>query len=187
MAKGASCLPASIQAKFSEINQKFGPVRIVSAHRRGARVRGTGRPSYHASCRAADFHPPRGKYKEVLAYLRQTHGGGLGTYSCGMNHIHIDNGPRVRFHKCEGGGHYAARSMKGKSRKYAAKSNGRKSGRYASSRSSKRYASSSRASRRYASSDRASRRYASSGKSRRYSSAQAKPRYAARYSRRNYY
>lgn len=188
---GASCLPASIEAKLSEIRQLFGPVRIVSAHRPGARVRGTGRRSYHASCRAVDFHPPRGNYQEVAAWLRKNHNGGFGTYSCGMHHMHIDNGARVRFHKCEGGGRYAA---KGKSRKYAAKASGRKSARYASGRTSKRYASSGksrryasgRSSRRYAS-GRSSRRYAASREPRGYASPGGKARYAARHSRRNYY
>lgn len=103
-AKGAStsggCLPGAIKAKLNEIRSKFGPVTIVSTFRRGARIAGTGHMSYHASCRAVDFHPPKGKYSAVLAYLQKTHSGGLGTYSCGMHHLHLDNGPRVRFHHC---------------------------------------------------------------------------------------
>ncbi|MEZ5924439.1 MAG: D-Ala-D-Ala carboxypeptidase family metallohydrolase [Hyphomicrobiaceae bacterium] len=95
-----SCLPSSIKAVLNQIRSKFGPVTIVSTFRRGARIAGSGRPSYHASCRAVDFHPPKGKYSAVLAYLQRTHSGGLGTYSCGMHHLHIDNGPRIRFHHC---------------------------------------------------------------------------------------
>ncbi len=94
------CLPASIKATLANIRAKFGPVSIVSTFRRGARIAGSGRPSLHASCRAVDFHPPKGKYSAVLAYLQKTHSGGLGTYSCGMHHLHIDNGPKVRFHHC---------------------------------------------------------------------------------------
>ena len=97
---GSGCLPGSIKATLNAIRAKFGPVSIVSTFRRGARIAGTGHMSYHASCRAVDFHPPKGKYNAVLAYLQKTHSGGLGTYSCGMHHLHIDNGPRVRFHHC---------------------------------------------------------------------------------------
>ena len=46
--------------------------------------------------------PPRGKYRQVASWLKSVHGGGVGTYSCGMHHIHIDSGPRIRFHKCVG-------------------------------------------------------------------------------------
>lgn len=94
------CLPASLKATLANIRAKFGPVTIVSTFRRGARIAGSGHMSYHASCRAVDFHPPKGKYGAVLAYLQKTHPGGLGTYSCGMHHLHIDNGPKVRFHHC---------------------------------------------------------------------------------------
>ena len=94
------CLPASIKSTLASIRSKFGPVTIVSTFRRGARIAGSGHMSYHASCRAVDFHPPKGKYSAVLAYLQKTHPGGLGTYSCGMHHLHIDNGPKVRFHHC---------------------------------------------------------------------------------------
>lgn len=99
-APGTGCLPGVLKKRLGQIRKKFGKVRIVSTFRRGARIRGTGRPSYHASCRAVDFHPPRGKYKAVARWLKANHAGGVGTYSCRMHHIHIDNGPRVRFHKC---------------------------------------------------------------------------------------
>ena len=95
-----SCLPASVKARLNQIRQKFGPIKIVSTHRPGARIAGSGKKSYHASCRAVDFHPPKGKYSAVVKWLKANHKGGVGTYSCGMHHIHIDNGPRVRFHHC---------------------------------------------------------------------------------------
>ncbi|MGI9425084.1 MAG: D-Ala-D-Ala carboxypeptidase family metallohydrolase [Hyphomicrobiaceae bacterium] len=98
--RGSSCLPGVLRHRLSQIRAKFGHVRVISTFRRGARIAGTGRRSYHASCRAVDFHPPRGKYRAVAAWLKRNHGGGVGTYSCGLHHIHIDNGPRVRFHKC---------------------------------------------------------------------------------------
>ncbi len=62
---------------------------------------GNGRASFHAPCRAVDFNSPRGKHSQVVAWLKSNHGGGVGTYSCGMHHIHIDNGPKVRFHHCQ--------------------------------------------------------------------------------------
>ena len=98
----ASCLPSSLKSKLAQIRSKFGSVRVISTYRRGARISGSGRRSYHASCRAVDFYPPRGKYRAVARWLRANHSGGVGTYSCGMSHIHIDNGPRIRFHKCAG-------------------------------------------------------------------------------------
>lgn len=137
-----SCLPGSVKAKLAQIRAKVGPVRIVSTHRRGARISGSGKRSYHASCRAVDFHAPRGKYRQLVAWLKRTHSGGVGTYSCGMHHIHIDNGPRVRFHHCVN----ARGRPVGKKRRYAkhrskktyAKSSSRR--RYAKSRLGKRYA-----------------------------------------------
>ena len=95
-----SCLPGIVKQRLAQIRAKFGPVQIVSTFRRGARIRGSGKPSFHASCRAVDFVPPRGKYTAVANWLKANHGGGVGTYSCSMHHIHIDNGPKVRFHQC---------------------------------------------------------------------------------------
>lgn len=108
----SSCLPGVLKRRLSQLRSQFGPVRVISTFRRGARIAGTGRRSYHASCRAVDFLPPRGKYRAVANWLKQNHFGGVGTYSCGMYHIHIDNGPRVRFHKCgrRGTSRYAKRS-----------------------------------------------------------------------------
>jgi len=99
-AASQGCLPGTVKQRLGQIRRKFGPIRVISTFRRGARIAGSGRPSYHASCRAVDFHPPRGQYRQVVAWLKRTHGGGVGTYSCGMHHIHIDNGPRIRFHHC---------------------------------------------------------------------------------------
>jgi uncharacterized protein YcbK (DUF882 family) len=95
-----SCVPKDLQRTLNEVRRKFGPVRVVSTHRPGAKIAGSGRRSLHADCRAVDFTPPAGKYKQVAAWLKANHSGGVGTYSCGMNHIHIDNGSRTRFHRC---------------------------------------------------------------------------------------
>lgn len=97
---GTSCLPGALKSRLAEIRKKFGPVQVLSTYRAGARMP-NGRTSFHASCRAVDFNPPRGQYSKVASWLKANHGGGVGTYSCGMHHIHIDNGPRVRFHHCQ--------------------------------------------------------------------------------------
>ncbi len=147
----AACMPSALAATLNVIRSKFGPVQVISAHRPGARIAGSGKASYHASCRAVDFNPPAGRYSEVVSWLKANHNGGVGTYSCGMNHIHIDTGPRYRFHKCQGGGgsRYVSRASK---KRYASGRSHRSKG-YANARSyrSKGYATSGRKSRRYAS------------------------------------
>lgn len=111
---GANCIPAELRRTLNEVSRRFGHVEVISDHRPGATISGSGRPSYHASCRAVDFNPPAGKYQQVANWLKANHSGGVGTYSCGMHHIHIDNGPNVRFHKCEGSDtHVASRRSKG--------------------------------------------------------------------------
>lgn len=96
----SNCLPRELKAKLAQVSKQFGKVEIVSTYRAGARMP-NGRTSFHASCRAVDFNPPRGKYKQVASWLKANHKGGVGTYSCGMHHIHIDNGPAYRFHHCQ--------------------------------------------------------------------------------------
>lgn len=95
-----SCLPGSLKTTLSQIESRFGPVQVISTHRPGAIVAGSGRPSRHANCQAVDFRPPQGQFQAVAAWLKRNHNGGLGTYSCGMNHIHIDNGPNYRWNHC---------------------------------------------------------------------------------------
>ncbi len=97
---GSHCMPAEIRVVLDKVRSLFGAVGIISAHRPGAKIGGTGKSSYHASCRAVDFVPPKNRYNEVAAYLKTNWNGGVGTYSCGMRHIHIDTGPKVIFHKC---------------------------------------------------------------------------------------
>lgn len=98
-AASESCLPSVLKTRLAQIRKQFGPIKVISTFRKNATIRGSGKRSYHASCRAVDFVPPRGKYKQVVRWLYGNHEGGVGTYSC-MNHIHIDNGPNVRFSKC---------------------------------------------------------------------------------------
>lgn len=125
----SGCVPAELRRTLAEVSRRFGHVEVISAHRPGATISGSGRPSYHASCRAVDFNPPSGKYEQVANWLKANHSGGVGTYSCGMHHIHIDNGPNVRFHKCEGGdGHSHVASRAGKGRRHASARSGRRHG-----------------------------------------------------------
>ncbi len=88
------CLPPQLQAALAGIQARFGPVTVISTHRAGARIRG-GRPSLHASCRAVDFKPAPGTYRQVAAYLRNSWTGGVGIYRSG--HIHIDLGDNYRW------------------------------------------------------------------------------------------
>jgi len=88
------CLPPQLQAALAGVQARFGPVTVISTHRAGARIRG-GRPSLHASCRAVDFKPAPGTYRQVAAYLRSSWNGGVGTYRSG--HIHIDLGDNYRW------------------------------------------------------------------------------------------
>lgn len=89
-----SCLTSSTRALLSRIEARFGTVKIVSTCRPGARIRGTGKVSKHASGQAVDFVAPGGKKGEVLRWLMANHkSGGTMTYP-GMSHIHVDIGYR---------------------------------------------------------------------------------------------
>ena len=92
-----ACLPGSIKARLAQIRQKFGPIKIISTLRRGARIAGSGHRSKHADCRAVDFKVSN-KWA-VYRWLNKVHNGGLGIYNGHCNHIHIDNGPRARWNR----------------------------------------------------------------------------------------
>jgi uncharacterized protein YcbK (DUF882 family) len=96
-AKGENCLPPAVRASLAQVRRQFGGATVISTYRKGARIRGSGKPSYHASCRAADFVAAQGNHRNVVRWLYANHNGGVGTYSR-MGHIHIDNGPYVRWH-----------------------------------------------------------------------------------------
>jgi len=51
-----SCLTGAARGLLSRIEQKFGAMQIISTCRPGARIRGTGRVSRHASGNAIDFN-----------------------------------------------------------------------------------------------------------------------------------
>lgn len=107
-----ACLPSDLQNRLSQVRSNFGAIQVISTHRPGATIAGTGKPSYHRWCRAVDFRPPPGKYAAVVAWLHANHNGGVGTYSTG--HIHIDNGPYVRFSRGWSGGSVTVASSSGR-------------------------------------------------------------------------
>jgi hypothetical protein len=107
-----ACLPSDIRAQLSRMSHCG--IKIGSTFRRNAVIAGTGRRSYHASCRAVDFHArDRGCAMRALAGWK----GGVITYSGGHNHIHIDNGPRLRAHNGGGARRYYA-GKRSKHRRY---------------------------------------------------------------------
>lgn len=112
------CLPGSIKAALAKVQAQCGGVTIISAHRAGARIAGSGKPSYHASCRAADF-----TMRDYACGMRALSGwgGGLSTDPHRVQHLHMDTGPRIRF--AHGGG--------GSTTRYARRGGGRSA--YASS------------------------------------------------------
>ncbi|MFL4968981.1 MAG: D-Ala-D-Ala carboxypeptidase family metallohydrolase [Xanthobacteraceae bacterium] len=93
-----ACLPHELKNVLATIESRYGPVQVISTHRPGARIAGTHHASLHATCRAVDFHPAAGKYREVLAYLRSEWNGGVGTYSGGQHHLHVDVGSKKIWH-----------------------------------------------------------------------------------------
>lgn len=98
-----ACLPGSVKAALSQLDSQFGRIQVISTHRPGARIAGSGRISLHASCRAADFRPPPGRYRAVVAYLRNNFGGEVITYRGPNAHIHIGD---------RGGAMYASAARK---------------------------------------------------------------------------
>ena len=85
-----ACLPAQLKNALAHIRANYGRVVVVSAHRPGARVAGTGKRSKHASCKAVDFHV-RGNRAGALAWLRRQPLEII-TYGGAMHHIHIATG-----------------------------------------------------------------------------------------------
>jgi hypothetical protein len=89
-----TCLTGPTRALLGRIEAAFGTMQVISTCRPGARIAGSGRPSKHGSGQAVDFNAPGGRKGEVVRWLIANHkAGGVMTYA-GMNHIHIDIGPR---------------------------------------------------------------------------------------------
>lgn len=89
-----TCLKPSARALLARIEGQFGRVQIVSTCRRGARIRGTGKVSKHASGEAIDFKVNGRNKAEVVRWLiANHHSGGIMTYRR-QSHIHVDVGYR---------------------------------------------------------------------------------------------
>jgi hypothetical protein len=86
-----TCLSSAAQSLWWRIQSVFPNVYPTSTCRPGARVRGTGGISRHASGNAIDFRAP-GNKGAVVAWLLANHSGGVMTYS-NNDHIHADIGP----------------------------------------------------------------------------------------------
>ncbi len=87
-----SCLSEEARDLLETIEERFGPVELVSTCRPGATIAGTGRPSRHASGDAIDFRAGDRK-AAIVAWLAANHrDGGTMTYG-NMDHIHADIGP----------------------------------------------------------------------------------------------
>ncbi len=96
-AASTNCLPSSLKSRLSQLSAKFGGLKVISTYRKGARIRGTGRRSKHASCKAVDFKI-NNKWA-AYRWLAKNHNGGVGVYSGKCSHIHIDVGGRARWQK----------------------------------------------------------------------------------------
>jgi hypothetical protein len=86
-----ACLTSAARSILNRIEQKFGRMQIVSTCRPGARIRGTGRISRHASGNAIDFNAGSRKGAVVRWLIANHRSGGTMTYA-GMSHIHVDIG-----------------------------------------------------------------------------------------------
>ncbi len=100
-----TCLTPPARALLERIEQKFGPVKLVSTCRPGATIAGTGRPSKHASGNAIDFDAGSRKGQIVEWLIANHRDGGTMTYP-DMDHIHVDIGPH--FVSIAGGRHWAS-------------------------------------------------------------------------------
>jgi hypothetical protein len=100
-----TCLTPPARALLERIEEKFGPVKLVSTCRRGATIAGTGRPSKHANGNAIDFDAGTRK-EQIVEWLIANHrDGGTMTYP-DMEHVHVDIGPH--FISIAGGRHWAS-------------------------------------------------------------------------------
>jgi hypothetical protein len=100
-----NCLTRAAHALLDRIEQRFGPVQVISTCRPGAVIAGTNHPSRHATGNAIDFNAGPRKGEIVAWLIANHHAGGTMTYT-GMNHIHVDIGPH--FVSIAGGRHWAS-------------------------------------------------------------------------------
>jgi hypothetical protein len=87
-----TCLTAPAHALLARIEQRFGPVKVVSTCRPGSSIPGTRHPSRHASGNAVDFLAGSRKTAIVEWLIANHRDGGTMTYA-GIDHVHVDIGP----------------------------------------------------------------------------------------------
>ena len=91
------CFPGKLKAVLSHIARQVGRrPHVTSGHRSNGR-----RGSYHRKCLAADIRIPGISVKRIIAAARSAPAiGGIGTYCNGI--VHVDVGPKRRWHHCGG-------------------------------------------------------------------------------------
>jgi hypothetical protein len=113
-ARGASasrgCLSSAARGLLGRIEATFGPMQVISTCRPGARVRGTGKVSRHASGNAIDFNAGSRKAAVVKWLIANHRSGGTMTYR-GMSHVHVDIGQHF-VSLGSGGRSYARKSSR---------------------------------------------------------------------------
>ncbi len=92
------CFPGKLRGVLSHIARVVGRRPLVtSGHRSNGR-----RGSYHRKCLAADIRIPGISVKRIIAAAKSAPAiGGIGTYCNGI--VHVDVGPKRRWHHCGGG------------------------------------------------------------------------------------
>lgn len=92
------CFPGKLRGVLSHIARVVGRRPLVtSGHRSNGR-----RGSYHRKCLAADIRVPGISVKRIIAAAKSAPAiGGIGTYCNGI--VHVDVGPKRRWHHCGGG------------------------------------------------------------------------------------
>jgi hypothetical protein len=92
------CFPGKLRGVLSHIARAVGRrLLVTSGHRSNGR-----RGSYHRKCLAADIRIPGVSVNRILAAAHSAPAiGGVGTYCNGI--VHVDVGPKRRWHHCGGG------------------------------------------------------------------------------------
>lgn len=92
-ASSRTCLTSAARHLLERVEAQFGPVKVVSTCRPGARIAGTNRISRHASGNAIDFNAGARKQAIVEWLIANHQSGGVMTYAH-KGHIHMDIGRR---------------------------------------------------------------------------------------------
>ena len=130
------CLTKPVHDLLDKVEARFGPVRVISTCRPGARIAGSGRISRHASGNAVDFEAGNRKGAIINWLVTNHHTGGTMTYP-DMSHIHIDIGQH--FVSLAGGRKYASRNTGSSSNRRVASNSRSYDEPRSSGRSSRRY------------------------------------------------